>query len=273
MSSRITRRDAAIRLVTRSALLWGAPFPLFAQQEQDIALLEAIATAITHGERLRTEIVTGAIPVSPWAGQVVDSELAHRRNLLQAFEVASPEDVSVYVREGFMPVYEFVRAADAPVIPWANDVQNSRIDISCRDATSPQESVGTILADIVLEALGISVEQNLFQQFLAQEASAREAFQRLTEAISTQQWSKVAELIDKLLWWLVVGGGAGNLIRFLWQHEVAADGFRYSIGLRLGLRFVPILGWLYLSGAIVLAIKANFHRFSGNTAHGGCGPG
>ena len=73
-----------------------------------------------------------------------------------------------------------------------------------------QESVWIILADIVLEAFGVTADRRVFQQFLEQEENAREMFQRLLAEISNQPRGGMADPIDELLRWLVVGEGVGN---------------------------------------------------------------
>ena len=62
-----------------------------------------------------------------------------------------------------------------------------------------QESVWLILADIVLEAFGVTADRRVFQQFLEQEENAREMFQRLIAEISNQPRGGVADPIDELL--------------------------------------------------------------------------
>ena len=47
-----------------------------------------------------------------------------------------------------------------------------------------QESVWLILADIMLEAFGVTADRRVFQKFLEQEENAREMFQRLIAEIS-----------------------------------------------------------------------------------------
>ena len=73
-----------------------------------------------------------------------------------------------------------------------------------------QESVWIILADIVLEAFGVTADRRVFQQFLEQEENAREVFQRLIAEISNQPRDGMADPMDELLRWLVVGEGVGN---------------------------------------------------------------
>ena len=270
MLTRMTRRAASIRLVAKAALLWGVPVSTFGRDGQDSSLREAIATAIGQGEELRSAIVDGPVPVSPWATRAAELDLTYRTNLALAFQEASPQDARTYVVEGFQPVYEFVVAADAPLYPSEADVATSRINTGCREAPEEDETVQTILFDIIVEALGMPVDRSLFQQFLEQNNSAREMFEQLVNAISTQNWSQMAARIDEFLWWMIVGGGVQSLAGYMRGQGAATGGMLYRIGWRLSVRFVPFVGWLYLGGAIVLAIKANFHRFSGNAADAGC---
>lgn len=280
MSSPITRRGAVIRLVTQSALLWTMPLPLFGQTDQegkpreddslreDPRLREAINTAIDQGESLRAEVVAGSVPTTPWIDGVIRRDLAHRGVLAQAFEAASPPDAAAYVRSGFMPTYRFVVRADAPRFPTPRMVEGSRITIDCRDARDANEPASRILADILFEALGVTVDVDLFRQFLKQEPELQMLFESLTNAISTKEWDDVANLIDAFLGWLIIHGGARRIISFF--SEGGASGFQHRLGWSISLRFVPFAGWAYLAFSILLAIKANFHRFSGSDHDRGC---
>lgn len=269
--SRITRRDAIFWMATQSALFCGASFPLHAQSdEHDRTLHEAIGSAITQGARLRREIVAGAIPVRPRVPQWINRDLAYRGRLAQAFEFASPEDVSRYVLDEFIPVYNFVVAADVPSIPSVVAIQSSAISTACAMVIPDRTSPATILADIVFDALGVTVDGRIFMQFLENEPHVRDKFNNLITAISTQKWSEMANMVDELLRWLIVGGGIRNIVEFLKTKEISTNGFIHRIGWRISLRFVPIVGWIYLGIAIVLAIKANLHRFSGDATHSSC---
>lgn len=294
MPSHITRRDAAVRLVTQSALLLAIPLPLFGQADQEgepreddrmreddtvredgrlreaPRLREAINTAINQGESLRAEVVAGSVPTTPWIDGVIRRELDHRRVLAHAFDAAPPPNEAVYVHDGFMPAYEFVVGADARPIPTPERIERSRITIECRDLHDANEPVSRILADILFKALGVTVDVDLFRQFLEQDPDLQMLFESWTNAISTQNWHDVAKLIDAFLGWLIIGGGALRLISFFRDTNALSQGFRHTLGWTISVRFVPFVGWAYLAASILLAIKANFHRFSGNDRDRGC---
>ena len=278
MSLHITRRDATVWLATQSALVWAISRPLRAQSDNQRILRDAIRAAIIQGENLRTMIVDAPIPTSPrvenlvnnWVVQFAISELAYRKTLAKNFDNAFLEDVKPYVLDGFMPVYDFVLSAEVPPIPTVAQVQNTPINTICRDSLDTRENPLEVLVDIFFDALGVAVDSNLFKEFLEQDQDARIYFDNLASSISSREWTKMADLVDALLHWLVVGGGVRNLFNFLRLQEMAPEGFIRRIGWRISLRFVPIVGWLYLGAAIVLAIKANLHRFSRNAADSSC---
>ena len=165
MSSRITRRDAAVRLVTQSALLWTIPLPLFGQTDQedesredarprgDTSLREAINTAINQGESLRAEVVSGSVPTTPWINGVIRRELAHRRDLAQAFFSASSPDAKAYVHDGFMPAYEFVVTADVPPFPPQKELKGQVLPSNARILLMPMSPSGVSLLILFLKLL------------------------------------------------------------------------------------------------------------------------
>lgn len=270
MTQRLTRRDAGLRLLAQSALLSGFPLPLLAQDEQDAELRSAIATAVARGWNLRSTIIVGPIPVNSWSGQVLENDLAHRDELARAFEEASPSDVRPYVYDGFMPVHDFMVRADVRPVPTAGEVAESPIDISCRDVPDGDDSTSKVVVDILVDTLDLAVEGELFQEFLRQDPDLRAVFERLVQKVTTRNWSTVADLLDVLLWGLTVGGGAVRFAEFLTAREVSVSGFFGRLAWKLALRFANILGWAYLTSSLLLAIKANAHRFSGTAADSGC---
>ena len=270
MTQRLTRRDAGLKLLAQSALLSGIPLPLLAQDEQDAELRSAIATAIARGRDLRSTIINGPIPVDSWSGQVLEDDLAHRFDLARAFEMASPPDVRPYVYDGFMPVHDFMVRADIRRVPTANEIAASPIDISCRDVPDGDDSTSKVVVDILVDTLDLAVEGELFQEFLRQDSALRAIFERLVQKITTRDWNTVANLLDDLLWGLSVGGGAVRFVEFLQAREVSVSGFFWRLARKLALRFANILGLVYLTNSLLLAIKANAHRFSGTAADSGC---
>ena len=270
MTQRLTRRDAGLRLLVQSVLLSGIPLPLLAQDEQDAELRSAIATAVARGWGLRSTIIEGSIPVDSWSGQVLDNDLAHRVALARAFEETSPSDVRPYVYEGFMPVHDFMVKADVRPVPTADEAATSPIDISCRDVPDGDDSTSKVVVDILVDTLGLTVEGELFQEFLRQDPALRAIFEGLVRNVTTRNWSTVADLLDKLLRGLAVGGGAVRFVGFLTAREVSVSGFFGRLAWKLALRFANILGWVYLTSSLLLAIKANAHKFSGTAADSGC---
>ena len=269
MNTHITRRAAGVRLIATSALLWGVPLPVFGQQNQDPNLRNAIALAIDRGGRLRSTIANGSIPVDPWAHQTIQDDLIARVDLARSFEDSSPADARPYVYIGYEPVYDFVVEASVPLYPSVDDVQNSSMNLECQNQVE-REDTQVILGDIFLEAIGIPINQDLFRSFLEQDETLSDSFQNLMQEITTYEWIKAADLIDKILSYFIAGQGLTNLVRFLKRKDANAVIDINKIAGRLILRFIPFVGWLYLGASILLAIKANYHRFSGNDEHAGC---
>lgn len=270
MTQRLTRRDAGLRLLAHSALLSGIPLPLLAQDEQDAELRSAISTAVARGRDLRSTIIQGPIPVVSWSGPVLEADLAHRIDLARAFEMTSPPDVRPYVYERFMPVHDFMVRVGVRRVPTANEVADSPIDISCRDVADTDDCTWRVVVDILVDALGLAVEGELFQEFLRQDRALRAMFERLVQNVTTRNWSTVADLLDDLLWGLTFGGGAVRFVEFLTAREMSVSGFFGRLAWKLALRFANILGWGYLTSSLLLAIKANAPRCLGTAPDSGC---
>lgn len=271
MTQRLTRRDAGLRLLlAQSALLGGIPLPLLAQDEQDAELRSAIATAVARGRDLRSTIIEGPIPVDSWSGQVLEGDLAHRIDLARAFEMVSPSDIRPYVIEGVMSVYDFMAGANVRRVPTADEVAASPIDISCRDVSDTDDCTWKVVVDILVDALDLAVQGELLHEFLVQDSDLRGIFERLAQNVTTRNWSTVADLLDDLLWGITLGGGAARFVRFLTARDVSVRGFFGRLAWKLALRFSNILGWVYLTSSLLLAIKANAPRCLGTATESGC---
>lgn len=95
-----------------------------------------------------------------------------------------------------------------------------------------------IVKDLIDEAL----KDNDVQEFL----------QTALPLIQAENWQKLVQLLEGVFKVLIAK-------RFL---ENYAEKVGKRVAFRLGLRCVPILGWVYVVAAFLLALKANYHRFS-----------
>ena len=270
MTQRLTRRDAGIRLLAHSALLSGLPLPLLAQSERDPALDAAIATARTQGQALRSTIIDGLIPVDSWAAQVVGFDLLYRIDLARAFEEVSPSDVHLYVPEKLMPVHVFMVNAGVQRVPTVDEVAASPIDLSCRPVSDSNDCTWKVVVDILIDALGVAREGKLLREFLEEDPDMSAKFQSLVQEITNQDWRKVADLLDDLLWEFIFGGGAARLAELITARGDSVTDFFGRMAWKLALRFANILGLLYFSGSLLLAIKTNAPRCLQSDSDGRC---
>ncbi len=136
-----------------------------------------------------------------------------------------------------------------PIAPASNQVSWEVISASA----PPEDSDFKVVVDILLETLGISVgDVSLIVSAIESDEELKSTIDELIAAITTKDWEEVvglAEIVFKLL----VGSAA-------WQRIKEIGGRKLSW--RLGLRAVPIVGWLYCGAAFVVSIKINYPRFS-----------
>ena len=118
-----------------------------------------------------------------------------------------------------------------------------------KDATSDLLIVG----DIILETLGISIgDKDLIVYFIESDEQIKEKCESLVNLISTQKWEDVFSLV-KSVFNLFIGSK-------IWV-ELSKITLK-KLTFRLALRCVPVVGWVYTAAAFLVAVKANYHRFS-----------
>ena len=159
-----------------------------------------------------------------------------------------------------MPVHDFVVDAGVQRVPTVAEVAASPMDISCRNVSDTDDCTWKVLVDIVVDALGLAMHRDLLREFLEQDPELRGLFERLVENITTRNWSTVADLLDELLWGLTVGGLAVRFVNHLRGREVSVTGFFGRLALKIVVRLANILGWAYLTGSLLVTIKANAPR-------------
>jgi hypothetical protein len=104
-----------------------------------------------------------------------------------------------------------------------------------------------VVASILLETIGIIVDDDRLIAII-DKSEYKETLEQLTQEIAGRHWQDVVRTLQK-----------GFKLLFASSLWVAFRG-RFAAG--LAARCVPIVGWLYLAAAFIVAVKANYHRFS-----------
>jgi hypothetical protein len=78
------------------------------------------------------------------------------------------------------------------------------------------------------------------------------AIHSLIPALKSSDWQKILELSTDLWKFLITTQFIG-----IYAKQVGRQ-----LAFRLGIKCVPILGWAYVAACFVVALRANYHRFS-----------
>jgi hypothetical protein len=110
-----------------------------------------------------------------------------------------------------------------------------------------------VLTDIILETLGITLgKENLLVEAVESDPDLKRQLDDLLKNVTSKQWSEVAPIIEAIFKSII----AKKILAKL--SEVLAR----KLAFNLGLKAVPVVGWIYLCAAFIISVKKNYHRFS-----------
>jgi hypothetical protein len=210
----------------------------------------------------------------------LERDFLSRRNLFTACSEAEIlqdyEDARSYVNtipdlveQGFDPEYfdfatrmsqetviGLAQETSLPVVPVRRSVQPMLVasvapSVEREDETDINPDL-VVAFDILLQTLGITIQDSLIRSALQNEPELRAALDRLLSKVSTGEWYEVADIIENLLR-LFIGAD-------FWRR-LSGIGLR-KLTFRLTLRAVPVVGWAYTVAALVVSLKSNYYRFS-----------
>lgn len=210
----------------------------------------------------------------------LERDFLSRRNLFTACSEAEIlqdyEDARSYVNtipdlvgQGFDPEYfdfatrmsqetviGLAQETSLPVVPVRRSVQPMLVasvapSVEREDETDINPDL-VVAFDILLQTLGITMQDSLIRSALQNEPELRAALDRLLSKVSTGEWYEVADIIENLLR-LFIGAD-------FWRR-LSGIGLR-KLTFRLTLRAVPVVGWAYTVAALVVSLKSNYYRFS-----------
>jgi hypothetical protein len=117
------------------------------------------------------------------------------------------------------------------------------------------ESDIVVLGDIIFEILGIVVsDKSLIVEFMNRDTAIQAALEKALSAITTKSWDDLAPAVEDCL---------KLMVAFLvTARSKLADTAARGMLQRLAVGCVPIIGWGYIAGCVIVSIWANYHRFS-----------
>lgn len=112
-----------------------------------------------------------------------------------------------------------------------------------------------VLMDILLETIGIvGSKKSLIVEAMNSDERIKDALNNALGTVSTKSWEDIAPSLENLFkaTWVVIKSA----------DSTVPDSVKRSVAFKMAIRCVPFLGHAYLIGCLVMAIRANYHRFS-----------
>lgn len=179
---------------------------------------------------------------------------------LQGYVFRIPERISGISGLGFdepylssmIAVAAQLQQDELPIAPQPFEVVPAEIP-ALPPADTSEDTDLKVVVDILLETLGISVrEVNLFVSVIESDEDLRQTFEDLLAQITTKDWDEVVKLAEIAF--------KGLVATEIWSRLRQTAGRKLTW--RLGLRAVPVVGWLYCGAAFLVSVKINYSRFS-----------
>jgi len=148
-------------------------------------------------------------------------------------------------------VVSFVASEKVSLVPEVADIRPIGIPSIDPIQNKTKDTDFGVVLDIALQIVGIASEKVLIDEIL-KDNDVSTQLNSMVPVIEAKDWKKLLELADKLLKIFIA-------TRFMQEYAKKA-GIR--IAFKLGLRCVPIVGWVYVVAAFLVAVRANYHRFS-----------
>lgn len=156
------------------------------------------------------------------------------------------------VREEFGQAADMMRAQAVPLIPTPESI--IRISTLRTPGGDSCPSVGTVVWDILFDALGLLEEREFFMAALNAVDGTTQRVERISVALNEDQWEQAVDGFFDLLEFLFEGGTVIMLARML--DERRARRFLRAVAIRL----VPFFGTGYAIAAFGMAVHRHWNR-------------
>jgi hypothetical protein len=149
-------------------------------------------------------------------------------------------------------VINFVASQGIQLLPDARDILPIGIPVADPLKQKNSDSDFSVILDIALQTMGIVEDKEKLIDEAMKDSDVQAFLQSAVPAIQSGDWQKLVELGERIF----------NLIIAAQFFRNYAEKIGRRVAFRLGLRCVPLLGWIFVAAAFIMALKANYHRFS-----------
>jgi hypothetical protein len=284
----ISSEDRALILSRRNALRLGAVLlvtPLAGLRAQDFSgyTKEWFSSAVKTFEAANTVLTKGDPRALPDVDALMQYLATDFRGRVSSFELARKSGIFVnqdtatsYVRsiskmplpnlpfafdqrseESQIQIIQLCAQLAVPIAPEATSVVPAAIpSIPPAEKKTPETDL-QVIGDILLETLGIVAgTEGLMDELLRGDPEIKKILDDLVKAVSTKDWKTVAKIGEQFFKLLVA-----SKIWVAVKQKLGAQLLKRSV-FRVALAGVPLVGWAYVVAALLVAIRANYHRFS-----------
>ena len=133
------------------------------------------------------------------------------------------------------------------LVPDSRDIVPIGIAVVDPLQDKSQDTDLSVILDIARQTIGIFDGKQLGDEIL-KDPDCLAALKEIAPSVQKSDWEKILHLAERFFQLLMAHG-------FLKIYGA-------RLAFRLSVRCVPILGWAYVVAAFVIAVKANYHRFS-----------
>jgi len=141
----------------------------------------------------------------------------------------------------------FVSSNSVSLVPDSRDVLPIGIAAADPVEKKSEDTDFTVILDIALQTIGIFDGKELGDEIL-KDPDCFKLLKEIAPSVQKSDWQKILHLAERFFQLLIAHG-------FLKIYGA-------RLAFRLSVRCVPILGWAYVIAAFIIALKANYHRFS-----------
>ena len=262
-SSLVFERRRALKLAAGGAIsgvisVWSRP--ALAQRGNFPAFEAQVKLTLPRAEGLWTDVRKDAVMKSPLPShRQVDFAIAdydQRLRLAVAANGLGNDDLQKLVRLDMKPwATQFVEhkvrlvpvIAEVVPLPVASDQRSSSIDVMKSERID-------VVADILLDALDLLEAKNMLKEILRNLPGFKERVEDISKAMKSGR----ADLVIDGLYNLVVHVFQATVASFILEKLPEAQ--RRRLLAALGVRFVPIFGWVYFGIAVALSATRHWER-------------
>ncbi len=166
-----------------------------------------------------------------------------------------------YVLKEEQPTAAFMREEKVPLIPPPAEVRPITLRPE-KSVSGCSESVTAVVVSILLDSMGLSDDiLNVVQLMIEKTPELNEAADQIGKSVALKDAEQTTKLILLLVEQLIKSSAVRKSIVTAIGVE-AWDRIKRQIALRIGAKFVPFVGQVYLAVSVALAVGVNFNRLT-----------